>query len=266
MGDLFAGTAWYYARYRPSYPDAVFGRLRAAFRLEGTGRLLDLGCGTGELGRLLHADFEEVVGLDLSSDMLAEARQRSEVAGIANIRWLCQPAEDLCPELGRFRLATIGNAFHWMRQDEVLDRVYDLLEGGGVAILGNPGGIWAGEEAWERAVRDVIVRWLGPRRLTRAGPFTAEEGAERRALARSRFTGITSGEHHWSRVVDVDTIVGELYSTSFANKALLGEHVTAFEAEMRQALHALAPSGQFVQHLRTEYLMGFKHGEQDALR
>jgi hypothetical protein len=160
--------------------------------------------------------------------------------------------------LGPFRLATIGNAFHWMRQDEVLDQVYDLLEGGGVAILGNPGGIWAGEEAWERVVRDVIVRWLGPRRLTRTGPFTAEEGAERRALARSRFTEITGGEHRWSRVVDVDTIVGELYSTSFANRALLGEHGGAFEAEVRQALHTLAPAGHFVQHLRTEYLLGHR--------
>ncbi len=68
MSDLFAGTAPYYARYRPGYPGAVLGHLRAAFNLDGTGRLLDLGCGTGEVARPLHADFEEVVGLDVSPE------------------------------------------------------------------------------------------------------------------------------------------------------------------------------------------------------
>lgn len=259
MSDLFAGTAQYYARYRPGYPDAVLERLRVAFRLDGTGRLLDLGCGTGEMARPLHADFEEGVGIDISPDMIAEARRQSDQAGITNIRWKCLPAEDISEDLGHFRLATLGNAFHWMRQDEVLDKVYALLEHGGVAILGNPGGIWAGEDSWERVVREEIVRWLGPRRLTRTGAFTAEEGAELRAVSRSRFTNITTGEHRWSRVVDIDTIVGELYSTSFANKALLGEHAGAFEAELRRALLTLAPSGEFVQHLHTEYILAYQH-------
>lgn len=258
MTDLFAGTARYYARHRPGYPDVVLGRLRAAFDLDGTGRLLDLGCGTGELSRPLHRDFEEIVGLDPSPDMLAEAQRQSAEAGISNIRWLCLPAEDISEALGRFRLVTLGNAFHWMRQDEVLGRAHALLEHGGVAILGHPGGVWAGEDAWERVVREVIVRWLGPRRLTRSGPFTAEEGAEVRAVARSRFTDMTRGEERWSRVIDVDTVVGELYSTSFANRALLGERAQAFEADLRRALLTLAPSGQFVQHLRTEYVFAHK--------
>jgi SAM-dependent methyltransferase len=259
MTDLFAGTAWYYARYRPGYPRAVLEHLQRVFGLDGSGRLLDLGCGTGELARLLHADFEEIVGVDLSPDMLAEAKQQSAAAGITNIHWLCQPAEDISAELGNFRLATLGNAFHWMRQDEVLEKVYGLLSQGGIAILGHPGGIWAGEDAWEQVVREVIVRWLGPHRRTRAGLFTAEEGAEHQAMARSRFTDITINEHRWTRVINVETIIGELYSTSFANKALLGENTDAFEADLRQALHPLEPSGQFVQHLRTEYLLGFKY-------
>ncbi|WP_019586053.1 class I SAM-dependent methyltransferase [Deinococcus apachensis] len=258
MSGLFAGTAPYYARYRPGYPDAVLGRLRAAFNLDGSGRLLDLGCGTGELARPLHADFRDVVGIDLSLEMVTEARRQSARAGITNVRWLCQPAEAISAELGSFRLVTLGNAFHWMRQDEVLGKAYDLLQGGGVAILGHPGGIWSGEDAWERAVREVLVRWLGPRRLTRTGPFTAEEGAERRSLSRSRFTGVTAGEHHWSRPVDVETIVGELFSTSFASRALLGERADAFETDVRRSLLALDPSGQFVQHLHTDYLFAYK--------
>ena len=44
---IYAGTAWYYARYRPEYPPSLVKVLREQFRLDGTGRLLDLGCGPG---------------------------------------------------------------------------------------------------------------------------------------------------------------------------------------------------------------------------
>lgn len=48
-GGLFTGTAWHYARYRPGYPQVFFDDLVQRFHLDGTGRLLDLGCGTRQL-------------------------------------------------------------------------------------------------------------------------------------------------------------------------------------------------------------------------
>ena len=44
---LFAETAWYYARYRPGYPKIFFDEVIERFHLDGRGRLLDVGCGTG---------------------------------------------------------------------------------------------------------------------------------------------------------------------------------------------------------------------------
>ncbi len=75
MTDLFERTAAYHACYRPGYPSEVFDRIRSAVRLTGTGRLLDLGWGTGQLALPLHADFEEVVGLDAGPEMIAEAQR-----------------------------------------------------------------------------------------------------------------------------------------------------------------------------------------------
>ena len=46
---LFAGTAEYYARFRPPYPPALLDAIIDRFRLDESGRLLDLGCGTGEI-------------------------------------------------------------------------------------------------------------------------------------------------------------------------------------------------------------------------
>ena len=50
-------------------------------RLEWHGRLLDLGCGTGQLAIPLRDRFEAVVGVDASAEMIAEARRQAEAAG-----------------------------------------------------------------------------------------------------------------------------------------------------------------------------------------
>ncbi|MGW5384901.1 class I SAM-dependent methyltransferase [Nocardia sp. NPDC003963] len=76
--ELFAGTAWHYARYRPGYPESLFDDLIRRFRLDGTGRLLDLGCGTGQLTLPLAAHFAEAVGVDPEPEMLAEAARTFE--------------------------------------------------------------------------------------------------------------------------------------------------------------------------------------------
>jgi predicted TPR repeat methyltransferase len=58
-------------------PQLIHAALTAA-RGEGfrVGRCLDLGCGTGLAGAVLRAHCERLVGIDLSSGMLAEARRR----------------------------------------------------------------------------------------------------------------------------------------------------------------------------------------------
>src|SRR5690242_4304928 len=123
---LFAGTAEYYARYRLRYPAAVLDIVAARFGLDGTGRLLDLGTGPGQLAIPLAGRFEEVVASDVSAEMVAEGQRQAERAGVANIRWLTGRAEETSPDLGQFRLVTIGGAFHWMDQPVVLQRLEPL--------------------------------------------------------------------------------------------------------------------------------------------
>jgi SAM-dependent methyltransferase len=48
---------------------------RVAERLRGRGIVCDLGCGPGHVGRYLHEQGLDVVGVDLSDGMLAEARR-----------------------------------------------------------------------------------------------------------------------------------------------------------------------------------------------
>lgn len=87
--------------------------LRDELRLDGTGRLLDVGSGPGSLTLLLAPLFEEVVGVDPDPSMIAEAARQAALHGVGNARWEMLPAEALpgdlaFSELPRSRSRFIG--------------------------------------------------------------------------------------------------------------------------------------------------------------
>ena len=61
--DLFLGVAEYYQRYRVPYLQEVFDWIVNEYRLDGCGRLLDGGCGTGQVALPLSRWFDEVIAI-----------------------------------------------------------------------------------------------------------------------------------------------------------------------------------------------------------
>jgi trans-aconitate methyltransferase len=241
--SLFAGTAAYYARFRVPYPPELIADIVVHFKLDGTGRLLDLGCGPGTLTLPLARYFESVLALDVSAEMIAEGQKLSAAE---NVRWRVMPAEEISAELGMFRLVTCGSSFHWMDRDLVLARVREMLEPGcGIALAGGIAGWLDGPEDWHKIVTAAVRRYLGERR--RAGGTTFKEIGERfeQALARNgwrvEFNRDYPSEHEW----DIEGVIGHLWSTSFANRPLFGDRVGEFEADLRAELIALHPDGRF---------------------
>jgi len=109
----FAGTARYYDRFRAPYAPAAFDFIVETFGLGRGSRALDLGCGPGSMAIPLSRAVAEVVAVDPDAGMIAEGRRLAASMGRLNIRWLQSRAEDLSPGAGPFRVATIGQAFHW---------------------------------------------------------------------------------------------------------------------------------------------------------
>lgn len=104
---LFAGTAAYYQRYREPYDPAVVDILRRELDLDGAGRLLDVGTGTGNVVVPLAPLFDEAVGLDPDRDMLSEAAAAAREAGVSTVRWVPATAEQLPLSLGRFQYSDL---------------------------------------------------------------------------------------------------------------------------------------------------------------
>ena len=92
---IYLGSAAHYRYGRPAYSPGLEAVLTRETGLDGTGRLLDGGCGPGVLTvRLAHL-FEQAVGLDPDAGMLAEGCRAAEENGVMNIRWVQGLAEDL---------------------------------------------------------------------------------------------------------------------------------------------------------------------------
>ncbi len=257
--ELFTGTASCYAKYRPGYPQAFFDHLIEVFKLDGEGRLLDLGCGTGQIAIPLAPRFAEVVGVDPEQEMLDEAKKAA--TQVNNVQWLCMRAEDISPALGKFRLTTMGRSFHWIEQALVLEKLYAITEkGGGVAIVTDSSSPWrtATQEGWENIRKATIQKYLGQERRAGNSLYKAPAVLFETQLKESPFGGYDEWLYDHERSWTVDTIIGHLYSTSFASRRLFGDEVEAFEKDLREELLKLEPSGIFNEKVQLQALIAQK--------
>jgi tRNA/tmRNA/rRNA uracil-C5-methylase (TrmA/RlmC/RlmD family) len=61
--DLFTGTADYYARYRPRYPERLLQDIRELVEGVQAEYLVDWGCGTGEVALPLSPSFKRITAI-----------------------------------------------------------------------------------------------------------------------------------------------------------------------------------------------------------
>jgi len=257
-GGLFAGTGWYYARYRPGYPGAFVDDVVQRFQLDGTGRLLDLGCGSGQLTIPLAGQVAEAVGADPAVDMLAEAARRAEAAEVTTITWVVGGSRDLPGELGRFRLVTMGRSFHWMDRDQVLAALAGMVEDRGGIVIANDGCLMRPVTAWQRAVQEVQQRFVGPVTEPAGGRAATAREPNELVLARSAFRQVDRRVYEFERQWTVEQVIGFLYSTSVPLRRLLDDRRARFERTVADAMRAVDQGGRFIEPVALEALIAHR--------
>ncbi|MGA7343810.1 MAG: class I SAM-dependent methyltransferase [Terracidiphilus sp.] len=161
-GSPFAGTARHYDRFRAPYAQAAFDFIIETYDLSKDVRALDLGCGPGTIAIPLSYAVAEVVAVDPDADMIAQGRHLAAFKGRQNIQWLQSRAEDISPRAGPFRVTTIGQSFHWMDRDQVLQKLAILIaDEGGLALVN--AGRRRPQEGWEPVANQIVSKFLGPR-------------------------------------------------------------------------------------------------------
>lgn len=99
----------------------------------GAREALDLGCGSGDFARLLAGRAERVLAVDLSPQMLALARERSQ--GVVNLEF--QQADLLEWEwpVNRFDCIASVACLHHLPMEPMLEKMKAALRPGGVLII-----------------------------------------------------------------------------------------------------------------------------------
>jgi len=134
-----------YDRSRPSYPPELIEDLAPDGGLE----VLDVGCGTGRLGRLLAARRCRVLGIEPDARMAGTARGHGLDVEVAAF----EPWEDAGR---RFDLVASAQAWHWVDQHAGARKAATVLRPGGrLAVIWN---LYAHEPAMKAILEAVYQR------------------------------------------------------------------------------------------------------------
>ncbi|HTW43848.1 MAG TPA: class I SAM-dependent methyltransferase [Solirubrobacteraceae bacterium] len=132
-GKVFNQVAAEYDRHRPAYPDELIER---ACELAGIGlgdRVLEIGCGTGQLTRSLLARGLRVTAVEPGERLAALAR--SNLDGVGEVELLRARFEDAPLPHAHFAAAFSAAAIHWIDPDVGWQRAADALVPGGTLAL-----------------------------------------------------------------------------------------------------------------------------------
>jgi SAM-dependent methyltransferase len=242
--ELYRGTSRDYDRFRVPYPAAMIEALLRWTRPSGSGRLLDLACGTGQITFAVAGRFDEVWAVDQEPDMIELVRDKARAADADHVDAVISRAEELVAPANGFELVAIGNAFHRLRREAVAANAFRWLEPSGHIALLWSAGPWTGDLDWQRALSALLEAWkskLGVAARIPAGWDDARRHQPDMAVLRAAgFEPVDSARfptpHDWT----VDALIGFVYSTSFLPRAVVGGQADAFERDVRHEIGGLA--------------------------
>lgn len=131
-GLLFDRVADEYDRVRRGYPAALVDTACSIAGLVAGSRVVEVGCGTGKLTRLLAERGLHVEAVDPGAALVAIAKTR---VGDAPVRFHLERFEDVELLAGTFDAVFSATAFHWVEPAVSWSKAARLLRPGGVLAL-----------------------------------------------------------------------------------------------------------------------------------
>ncbi len=259
--SLYAGAAEFYARGRVPYPPQLAAAIAEALDLDGSGLLLDAGCGPGSLTLPLAHLFTDVIGIDPDAGMLAEAERRAALSKVCHVTWRQLRAEQLPAGLPAPTAVTFAQSFHWMDRRVVASAVRRMLSPGG-ALVHVGATTHRGMDTVDplphprpprNAIAALVRTFLGD--VRRAGQSILPTGetprGEDSVFTAAGFDGPQRLELPPYLVTrSADQVRASVYSLSSAAPHLFGSNLADFDARLRALLGEAAPAGLFSEHMR----------------
>ncbi len=132
-GRVFDEVAVEYDRSRPGYPRELIEEACALAGLGRGDRVLEVGCGSGQLTRDLLTAGLDVVAVEPGAQLLSLAAGNLEGAGEAT--FVNAQFEDAQLPSGHFRAVFAASSFHWIDPEVSWAKVAEVLAPGGTLAL-----------------------------------------------------------------------------------------------------------------------------------
>jgi len=112
---------------------------RIKTQLKSTDVVLDFGCGTGLIANKIADDVQHIHAIDISSNMIAIAKQKATERNISNINYAHATIFDERVKKDSFDVILACHVLHLLEdQPAVLQRMSELLKSGGLLISATP--------------------------------------------------------------------------------------------------------------------------------
>jgi SAM-dependent methyltransferase len=132
-GKVFDRVADEYDRHRPTYPDVLLDRVCEVAALDAGDRVLEIGCGTGQLTRGLLARGLHVSAIEPGEQLIALARQN--LGDARGVKFVNARFEDAPLPRESLRAVLAASAMHWIDPDVGWRRAAAALAPGGTLAL-----------------------------------------------------------------------------------------------------------------------------------
>jgi SAM-dependent methyltransferase len=224
LRNTFDQDALLYDQARPGYPEALFDDIVTLAALPPAGRLLEIGCGTGQATRPLAQRGYHMLCIELGANMAAQARRNLAAYPLVNIQTAA--FEGWPVEEAAFDLTLSATAFHWIDPAISYQKTAQALKPSGAIAL-----FWhlhVQSEASHRFFEEVeqIYRQQIPEQEEKYGtllwPHEITEPVKAEIEQTGLFGDVTVRRYQWDETYDAASYLRLL--DTYSNHRILESH------------------------------------------
>ncbi len=136
LRTTFNKSANWYDRVRPRYPTALIDDVISLSAIPASGRILEIGCGTGKATEMFAYRGYSMVCLEIGRDLAAVATQKFR--DVAHVEIVVRSFEEWAPDARLFDLVIAATSFHWMDHAIAYSKSASVLRpNGSLAVFSN---------------------------------------------------------------------------------------------------------------------------------